>query len=106
MKYTLIIPTLNEIDGVREIMPKIRGEWYDQLIIADGNSTDGTIEYLREKGYPVYLQKKKGMRNAYMEIYDLIEGDIIMTFSPNGNSLPDLIPQLLRGAYYSLHYPL
>jgi glycosyltransferase involved in cell wall biosynthesis len=58
MKYTLIIPTLNEIDGVREIMPKIRDEWYDQLIIVDGNSTDGTIEYLREKGYPVYLQKK------------------------------------------------
>ena len=94
MKYTLIIPTLNEIDGVREIMPKIRREWYDQLIFVDGNSTDGTIEYLREKGYPVYLQKKEGMRNAYMEIYDLIEGDIMMTFSPDGNSVPELIPQL------------
>jgi glycosyltransferase involved in cell wall biosynthesis len=94
MKYTLIIPTLNEIDGVREIMPKIRAEWYDQLIIVDGNSTDGTIEYLREEGYPVYLQKKKGMRNAYMEIYDLIEGDVMMTFSPDGNSIPELIPQL------------
>jgi len=94
MKYTLIIPTLNEIDGVREIMPKIRDKWYDQLIIVDGNSTDGTIEYLRENGYPVFLQKKKGMRNAYGEICDLIEGDIVMTFSPDGNSVPELIPQL------------
>ena len=31
MKYTLIIPTLNEIDGVREIMPKIKAEWYDRI---------------------------------------------------------------------------
>jgi len=83
MKCTLIITTLNEIDGVREIMPKIRDEWYDQLMIVDGNSTDGTIEYLRENGYPVYLQKKKGMRNAYMEIYDFIEGDIVMCL-PHG----------------------
>jgi hypothetical protein len=33
MKYTLVIPTLNEIDGVREIMPEIRGEWYDRIPI-------------------------------------------------------------------------
>ncbi len=65
-------------------------------MIVDGNSTDGTIEYLRENGYPVYLQKKKGMPNAYMEIYDLIEGDIVITFSPDGNSIPKLIPQLKK----------
>ena len=34
------------------------------------------------------------MQNAYMEIYDLIEGDILMTFSPDGDSIPELIPQL------------
>lgn len=95
MKVTLVIPTWNEIDGMKAIMPKIKKEWYDQLIILDGGSKDGTIEYAKEQGYFVYVQKKKGFRNAYNEILPLIEGDVVITFSPDGNSIPELIPDLI-----------
>lgn len=95
MKVTLLIPTLNEIDGVKAILPKIKPEWYDQLLIVDGQSTDGTLEYLREKKYPVIVQQKKGMRHAYMESLPHINGDVILTFSPDGNSIPELIPVCL-----------
>lgn len=47
MKVTLLIPVLNEIGGMKEIMPKIRREWYDQLIVVDGGSGDGTIEFAK-----------------------------------------------------------
>lgn len=96
MKITLIIPTLNEIDGMKVIMPLIRRQWYDQLIILDGGSKDGTIEYARSSGYFVYVQKKKGFRNAYNEILPLIEGDVVITFSPDGNSIPELMPELIN----------
>lgn len=92
MKVTLLIPTLNEIDGMKTIMPKIKPDWYDQLLIVDGQSTDGTIEYCREKGYSIVIQQKKGMRNAYMEALPHVTGDVILTFSPDGNSIPELIP--------------
>ena len=92
MKVTILVPTLNEIDGMKTIMPKIKREWYDQLLIVDGQSKDGTIEYAREKGYPIIVQKKKGMRHAYMEALPQITGDVILTFSPDGNSIPELIP--------------
>jgi len=92
MKVTLLIPTLNEIVGVKEILPKIQKEWCDQLLIVDGQSTDGTIEYCRQMGYPIVIQQKKGMRHAYMEALPHIRGDVILTFSPDGNSLPELIP--------------
>lgn len=95
MKVTLIVPTLNEIGGVKEIMPKIKKEWYDQLIIVDGGSTDGTIEYARKNGYSIWIQKEKGMRRAYMEVMDHITGDVVITFSPDGNSIPELIPSLI-----------
>jgi len=95
MKVTLVIPTWNEIDGMKAIMPKIKKDWYDQLIILDGGSKDGTIEYAKEQGYFVYVQKKKGFRNAYNEILPLIEGDVVITFSPDGNSIPELIPALI-----------
>ncbi|MEI7999371.1 MAG: glycosyltransferase family 2 protein, partial [Candidatus Omnitrophota bacterium] len=60
MKVTLLIPTLNEIGGMKAIMPLIKKEWYDQLLVVDGQSTDGTIEYCKEQGIPIYIQQKKG----------------------------------------------
>ncbi len=95
MKVTLIVPTLNEIDGMKVIMPKIKKEWYDQLIVLDGGSTDGTIEYAKQHGYFVYVQKKQGFRQAYTEVLPYIKGDIVLTFSPDGNSIPELIPDLI-----------
>ncbi|HRZ40804.1 MAG TPA: glycosyltransferase [Candidatus Omnitrophota bacterium] len=95
MTTTLLVPTLNEIDGMKAIMPKIRPEWYDQLLIVDGQSTDGTVEYARQQGYEVVIQQKKGMRHAYMEALPHVRGDVVLTFSPDGNSIPELIPACL-----------
>jgi len=96
MKTTLILPTLNELGGMKEIMPKIKKEWYDQIIIVDGGSTDGTIEYAKENGYAVYVQKGKGLRQGLREMWGMVEGDIVITFSPDGNSIPELIPPLIE----------
>ena len=96
MKVTLLIPTLNEVEGMKAIMPLIKKEWYDQLLIVDGQSTDGTIEYAKKMGYPLVVQKKKGMRHAYMEALPHVTGDVILTFSPDGNSIPDLIPECVK----------
>jgi len=92
MKVTLLVPTLNEIEGMKTIMPKISPDWYDQLLIVDGQSSDGTVEHCREMGYPVIIQQKKGMRQAYREALPHITGDVVLTFSPDGNSIPELIP--------------
>src|SRR5436190_10686709 len=59
---TLLVPTLNEIDGMRSIMPQIRREWVDQILILDAGSTDGTVEYAREQGYELVIQKRPGIR--------------------------------------------
>ena len=96
MKITLVVPTLNEIIGMKEIMPRVKKEWVDQVIIVDGGSTDGTIEYAREMEFEVYLQKERGIRRGLIENYPNIKGDIIITFSPDGNSVPEEIPPLIE----------
>ena len=92
MKVTLLIPTLNEEVGMREVMPKVKKEWVDQILIVDGKSQDDTVKIAREFGYDVVIQQQPGIRQAYMEALPFIKGDVILTFSPDGNSIPELIP--------------
>jgi glycosyltransferase involved in cell wall biosynthesis len=96
MKTTLLVLTLNEVRGMQAIMPQVKREWCDQIIILDGGSTDGTIEWARENGYEVYVQKRSGFRHAYNEVLPYVKGDVIITFSPDGNSIPELIPSLIK----------
>lgn len=95
MKFTLLIPTLNEITGIQATMPHVRREWVDQVLFMDGGSTDGTIEWAREHGYEVYIQKQSGIRQGFLEILPAVQGDVIITFTPDGNSVPEVIPQLV-----------
>ncbi|QJX00933.1 glycosyltransferase family 2 protein [Frigoriglobus tundricola] len=92
---TLLVPTLNEIVGMKAIMPLVRREWVDQILVLDGGSTDGTVEYARDQGYEVHVQTEPGIRQAYMEVLPQIRGDVVVTFSPDGNSLPELLPRLI-----------
>ena len=68
------------------------------------------LKALREQGYDVVIQQKKGMRNAYMESWPHIKGDIVLTFSPDVNSIPELIPdcinKLKEGFQGALHLEL
>ena len=49
MKFTLVLMTLNEIQGCKKIIPRINKSLFSQLLAIDGGSQDGTIEYQRSE---------------------------------------------------------
>ena len=96
MKTTLLITSRNEINGMKAILPKIRRDWVDEILVVDGNSTDGSLEYAESLGFKTLKQKSKGLVGAYWEALEVTSGDIIIPFSPDGNSLPERIPDLVE----------
>jgi glycosyltransferase involved in cell wall biosynthesis len=92
----LFLAVLNEVTALKEILPRIRPDWYDELIIVDGGSTDGTTEYLQTAGYAFIRQSDPGLAESYREGFLNSSSDYFITFQPDGNSIPELIPELLK----------
>ena len=85
MSSALIILTFNEIDGVRELFPKIDKNWVDEIVVIDGGSTDGTIEECKKFGFRVVIQKIKGHGGAILTGVRETKSDNIIIFGPDGN---------------------
>ena len=95
MQATLFLPTLNEEHGLLNVMSRVDPALFCQVLVSDGGSTDRTREIARERGYEVHCQKGPGIRHAYIEAWPLIRGDLVITFSPDGNCKPEDLPRLL-----------
>lgn len=95
MRTTLLITALNEIEGMKRTLPRIQREWVDEIIVMDGGSTDGSFEYARSLGMTTLRQKSKGLIAAYGEGLEAAKGEVIIPFSPDGNSVPERIPELV-----------
>lgn len=94
-RVSIIVFEINEIDGMREMMPHISPSWYDELIVVDGGSTDGTIEYCKSQGYDIFVQKAKGVGGALNEAVRRATGDIVVLYAPDGSFLTDRIPMMI-----------
>ena len=97
MSSLLVIPTLNEVDGMKQVIPLIKKEWVDEILIVDGGSTDGTIEEAKKLNLKVIQQKSKGSLGA--AIYDGFEStkaEYLLMFGADGNNEPEEIPKMLE----------
>jgi len=96
MSTALIALTLNEIQGLKKIMPLVKKEWVDDIIIVDGGSTDGTVEEAKKMGFRVIMQEVKGHGGAILAGFKANTADSMIIFGPDGNHSPDEIPQLIE----------
>ena len=85
MKISVVIPALNEEDGIGKTLDMINRDyfkkkgWDIEILVVDGNSTDKTRDVAKKKGARVIIEPRKGYGRAYKTGLKEVEGDIIVT---------------------------
>jgi glycosyltransferase involved in cell wall biosynthesis len=87
---------LNEIDGLRIALPQIDRSLFDEILMVDGGSTDGSVEYAQSQGVPVVRQKRPGLAWAVYDAVCDLQTDYVVEFSPDGNCPVQLLPELIK----------
>lgn len=93
---SLLILTLNEIDGVQEILPQIDRSLFSQILVIDGGSKDGTQKWCQDNGFDLTVQTRKGVRYAYFDAWHLVTGEYVVTISPDGNCDVSKLPEMIE----------
>lgn len=91
----LLLPTLNEIDGLRAIWPHIDASLFDDILVVDGNSTDGTVEYVLSQGLRIMTQLRKGLGPGVLDAVHTLQTDCVIEFSMDGNCMVEQLPELV-----------
>jgi len=91
LNTTLIGATLNEIEAIQVVLPELLALGLHEILIVDGGSTDGTVEFCRDKGVRV-VEAKGGYGAAIKAGVEAATGDIVVEFPPDGNSLAERVP--------------
>ncbi|WP_136601132.1 glycosyltransferase family 2 protein [Salinigranum halophilum] len=78
---SVVMPTLNEEEGIGECIRRIKNaleelQVYGEIVVSD-DSEDKTPEIAREMGAIVVTPDKKGYGYAYLYAFDRVRGDII-----------------------------
>lgn len=95
-QVSLIIPTLNEAGSIEGVLKEIPRAVVDEVLIVDGQSTDGTPELVRRLGYEVIQQEGKGYGAAIATGLRRVRGDVVVLADADGSYNLDDIPRLVE----------
>ena len=102
-RVSLVIPTLNEAENLKWLLPRIP-RWVHEILIVDGCSTDGTIEMARRlrPEVRIVLEHRRGKGAALRAGFEAARGDLIVMLDADGSMDPNeiilFVAALMSGA--------
>jgi glycosyltransferase involved in cell wall biosynthesis len=94
-RITVIIPCLNEEQGIEQVMARMP-DFVDQVIVVDNGSEDRTSEVARQFGAEVIREPVRGYGRSYKRGFASATGDIIVTLDGDHSYPPDAISYLIE----------
>jgi glycosyltransferase involved in cell wall biosynthesis len=95
LKVTVIIPCLNEEDGVARVLGQMP-PFVDEVIVVDNGSTDRTAEVAHSLGALVIREDVRGYGRSYRKGFSEATGDVVVTLDGDHSYPVDAISYLLE----------
>src|SRR5579872_1472720 len=94
-KITVIIPCLNEEQGIEQVLRRMP-DFVDQVIVVDNGSTDRTSDVAKSFGAEVIREPVRGYGRSYKKGFSHAIGDLIVTLDGDHSYPPDAISYLIE----------
>ncbi|MGB9986023.1 S-layer glycoprotein N-glycosyltransferase AglJ [Salarchaeum japonicum] len=91
----VLIPTLNEAETIGSVIDGLREEGLENVLVADGHSTDETREIAREHGARVFEQSGSGKGQAVREAVRRIDAAYVLMLDGDGTYRTEDAPNVL-----------
>jgi glycosyltransferase (TIGR04182 family) len=91
----VLVPTYNEAETIRGVVERFRTEGFEQILVIDGGSTDGTQGLATEAGARVVEQTGSGKGQAVREAVGLIEQPYVLLIDGDSTYRPEEANRLL-----------
>jgi dolichol-phosphate hexosyltransferase len=71
-QVTVVIPVLNEREAIGKVLDDLKDQGFDNVVVVDGYSDDGTLQIAQSKGAMVLQQRGSGKAGALVTAFDAI----------------------------------
>lgn len=89
----VIIPAMNEEESIGSMIRRLQGMGFDDILVVDGHSRDGTAECARKLGARVLSQNGKGKGGALREAFlQCLDDDVVVMMDADGSMDPEELP--------------
>jgi dolichol-phosphate hexosyltransferase len=95
LKVTVIIPCLNEEQGIERVLNRMPA-FVDQVLVVDNGSIDRTADIARSLGAMVIKEEVRGYGRSYKKGFAHATGDVIVTLDGDHSYPVDAISYLLE----------
>ncbi len=96
MSVCVLLPTLNEVDSIGEMIDRVRKVDREfKIYVVDSGSTDGTVEEAEKRGVSLIKLKEKGKGRAIRKAFQEIDEDIAVLLDSDTSYAPEEIKKLL-----------
>lgn len=96
MKPILILLTMNELEGCKVDLPRLPRSYFERIVAIDGNSTDGTVEFLVNHGVEVIKQREPMYNGALSTMLSVQPGFPVVVFHPKGAINPNVLIEMCK----------